>query len=189
MARARSPKPPLFIGIGNAACGDDGVGLEIVRRVARAADARGAPVRAIEVTSDPAALIEVMRDEDSVVVFDAVASGAPSGTVHRLDASTREVTAIFFHGSTHSLGLYEAIETARARRTLPPRLVVYGVEGRRFAPGSPLSREVRRAGAAVAERVVREILLDAPLAAAAPRLVPGARDAIAAESLAAGMRR
>jgi hydrogenase maturation protease len=59
--------------------------------------------------------------------------------------------------SSHSIGLRDTVELARALGRLPGRLTVFAVVGRDFSFGTGLTAEV---GAAVAELVeeVREIL-------------------------------
>jgi hydrogenase maturation protease len=90
-------------------------------------------------------------------VVDAVYSGAPPGTIHRLDASSKEIPRQFFHYSTHALGVTEAVQLARALNQLPPRLIVYGIEGKNFGAGVGLSTEVEQASIAVAARVLDEV--------------------------------
>lgn len=169
--KSEHTRTPLLIGVGNVLLGDDGTGIRIVRKIARlAGGTHGTSLRVLEVTGDVSELIDAWRGEEIVFVFDAVSSGSPPGTVHRLDASSRVVTSLFFHGSTHSLGLAEAVELARAFGTLPKRLIVYGVEGKRFDIGACPSREVRRAEAVVAARALREIrMLDRRPDRVAPR--------------------
>ena len=71
-------------------------------------------------------------------------SGAELGTICRFDAS-REPLPAQQRGSssTHALGLAERIELARALHQLPPRVVVFAIEGQRFETGAALSDEVR----------------------------------------------
>ena len=58
-----------------------------------------------------------------------------AGTIHRLDASERELPAELFRASTHHVGLAEAVELARALGRLPARTVIYGIEGESFEIG------------------------------------------------------
>jgi len=60
--------------------------------------------------------------------------------------------------STHGLGLAEAIELARALGALPPRCVVYAIEGASFEAGAPLTPAVSDAVADVALRLEAEIV-------------------------------
>lgn len=150
----------LLIGVGNEMRGDDGIGVAIVRMVRRLAAGRefpSGPPRFVEIPEGGAALLDAWRGASDVILFDAVWSGAPAGTIHRLGASTREITSVYFHGSTHSFGVADAIELARALRVLPKALTLYGVEGERFEHAAPISPRVRRAGRDVAERVLREL--------------------------------
>ena len=55
------------------------------------------------------------------MLVDAVTSGAPPGTVHRLDASEAAL-AVDVTTTTHGLGLAETIELALVLGRLPPRL-------------------------------------------------------------------
>jgi len=167
----------LLIGVGNEMRGDDGIGVAIVRMVRRLSAGRefpAGPPRFREIPEGGASLLDAWSGANDVVLFDAVWSGAPPGTIHRLGASAPEITSVYFHGSTHSLGVAEAIELARTLRVLPKRLTIYGVEGARFDHAAPITPRVRRAAREVAERVVREMCGDA-LARAfaiAPSAVP-----------------
>jgi hydrogenase maturation protease len=90
-------------------------------------------------------------------VIDAVRSGAPPGTIHRLDGDPPAAMRL---GSTHAIGLAEAIELGRALDRLPAHLELYGIEGAHFETGAELSPEVARAVEALCERLSR----DAPAA-------------------------
>ena len=132
------------IGLGNEWRGDDGVGLEVARRV------RG---RVLE--GEPLALVVVVDGEDDVVLVDAVSSDAAPGTIFRFEAGDEPLpTPLFGASSTHALGLADAVELARSLGRLPQRVVVYGIEGESFAFGKGLSAAV----AAAADRVTEEVL-------------------------------
>jgi hydrogenase maturation protease len=147
---------PIVIGVGNPDRGDDGVGPEAIRRL------RGrVPARVVVVTSDgdPGSLIELWAGHEPVVLIDAMSSGAEPGTVRRFAANDGSVPIPVRGGatSTHSLGPGAAIELARSLDRLPDRWVVFGIEGRRFDAGAPLSAEVARALPVVVERVLDEL--------------------------------
>ena len=138
-----------MIGVGNAYRCDDGVGPAVAERL------RGR--REVEVATceqEPSRLLDAWAGAGLALVVDAVASGAAPGTVHRFDASERAVPAGVFRGSTHALGVGEAIELARALGRLPGRVLVYGVEGAEFGAGEGLSPAVAAAvGPLVAELI------------------------------------
>jgi len=144
----------LVIGLGNEYRRDDAVGLVVARRLREAAPES---VLVLEETGEGASLLESWQDADTVILIDAVQSGAAPGTVHRLDARARPIAREFFRFSTHAFGLAEAVELARALGRLPPRLIVYGVEGKSFEAGVGLSPEVEAAAQVAVERVLGEL--------------------------------
>lgn len=136
---AAGPGSRLVIGIGNRFRSDDAAGPLVADRLA----AGGIP--AIEHGGDGPGLIAAWGDHDTVILVDAMKSVAPAGTIRRIDAQAEAVPSGLFHYSTHQLGLAEAIEMARTLGRLPPRLVIYGVEGAAFNFGETLTSEVAAA--------------------------------------------
>jgi hydrogenase maturation protease len=125
-----------------------------------AASLRGrapAGVEVVEHEGEPIDLVELVEGAPELWVVDAVCSGAPAGTLHRLDASSGPLPAELFGVSTHRLGLADALELARALGKLPPRVVVYGVEGSQFEPGSAPSELVALAAERLADTLVKEL--------------------------------
>jgi hydrogenase maturation protease len=106
---------------------------------------------------EPVGLIDDWTGADVVIVVDAVSSGAPPGTIHRLDPLSEPIPAALSQGSTHAFGLAETIELARALDRLPPRLTVYGIEGEAFGAGDELSGPVRAAVEAVRLEIGRRL--------------------------------
>lgn len=144
---------PLIIGIGNEYRGDDAAGLIVARRLKeRLADS----VTILEQSGDGAALMEAWRGAETVIIIDAVVSGAAAGTIHRFDASAQPLPKDAFRCSTHAFGVAGAIELARAMGELPGSLIVYGIEGKNFAAGVGLSPEVERAVDEVVRRAFTE---------------------------------
>jgi hydrogenase maturation protease len=144
----------LVIGIGNCLRGDDGVGHVAVQRL-RALNLPNASAR--EESGEGAALIEAWKNAQNVILIDAVQTGAAPGTIYRLGANGAPIPARFFHCSTHGFGVAEAIGLARALDQLPPRLVLYGIEGRELNVGENLSPEVAAAVNELLGRIRQEI--------------------------------
>jgi hydrogenase maturation protease len=140
------------IGVGNEYGSDDAAGLVVARRLR----ARG--VEAMEQEGEPIALLEAFAGLDAVVLVDAVRSGAVPGTVHRLDASNQPLPArLFGSPSTHAVGVGEAVELARALDRLPPRVLVFGLEGERFEAGTTLSAAVEAAVEPLVDTILAEL--------------------------------
>jgi hydrogenase maturation protease len=141
----------VVIGVGNAHRSDDGVGPVVAARLRGRGDLEVATCEL-----EPSRLLDAWAGADLALVVDAVASGAEPGTVHRFDASERAVPSSVFRGSTHALGVGEVIELARALGRLPGRVVVYGVEGEKFAAGDVLSPAVAAAVEPLAAELIEE---------------------------------
>lgn len=149
----------LVIGVGNEYRSDDAVGLLVARRLKwRARD----DVAVVERSADGAALMEAWKGANTVVLIDAVNSGADAGTIHRIEAHAQPIPQRFFRFSTHAFSVAEAIELARALNQLPRRLILYGIEGANFGAGIELSIEIQRAEEEVARRILAELQADQP---------------------------
>ena len=144
----------LFIGIGNEYRSDDGIGLMIARNVL---ERHLLSVRVKEESGEGAALMEAWRGYTSVIIADAVSSGAKPGTIFIIDADKNNLPAKFFHCSTHAFSAAEAIELAREMKILPPRLLVYGIEGTNFSTGVTNSHSVQESAHRVLEQIVKKV--------------------------------
>lgn len=143
----------LCIGIGNEYRTDDALGLLIAREV----QSRHLPgIKCVEATGEGTALMTAWAGYETVFLIDAVLSGNRPGTLYRLPVHNHHVPTGFFHYSTHAFSVAEAIELARTLGQLPPRLIIFGIEGKNFSAGIGLSSEVR----AVIPDMVKQILTD-----------------------------
>jgi hydrogenase maturation protease len=141
------------LGIGNCDRGDDAVGRIVVRLL------RGrvpTTVRVVECDEATAVLAELQALRQ-VWVIDAAQSGAPPGTIHRIDCSVTDVAVPSGSVSSHGFGVAEAIGLARALGTLPPLCIVYAIEAADFTTGAPPSPAVMQAAHEVVERILAEL--------------------------------
>ena len=145
----------IVIGVGNPFRSDDGVGPAIVRLLQAQIPGE---IKCFEETGDGAELLDAWKDIECVILIDAIQSGAPPTTVYRFDARGESLPVWFSHASTHTFGVAEAIELARHMDELPATLIVYGIEGLDFSPGTELSPEVAEALPAISRLILREVL-------------------------------
>ena len=146
--------PCRVIGIGNPDRGDDGAG----RAVARWLEDHLPPgIEVIELDGEASALLAALDGVAAVYLVDTCVSSAAAGSVRRFDVATAPLPQEAFSLSTHGLGLAEAVELARALEALPPRCIVYAIEGADFEAGMPLSPPVAAAIAEVGTLVLDEI--------------------------------
>lgn len=140
------------IGLGQAAAGDDGVGLAVVRHLrARGLESR---VELVEV-ADASALVSLLGSEVPAIIVDALL-GSPAGEV--VEPSAEELAAgAPLRISSHGFSVLDAIELARVldggRRSPMPRIVAVTIaRPERYHEG--LSPEVAAAVARAADRVI-----------------------------------
>jgi hydrogenase maturation protease len=143
----------LVLGLGNADRGDDAVGRCVARRLRALAPP---DVRIEEHDGEATGVLAWLEQTNAVWLIDAARSGAAPGTVRRLDCAI-DVPPAAAGGSSHGLGLAEAIALARALGCLPRCCIVYAIEGETFALGAPLSPGVAAAVETVARAVLTEI--------------------------------
>jgi hydrogenase maturation protease len=150
----------ILIGMGNPVLSDDGVGLEIARRVARLMPAD--PELAIrELYSGGLNLMEAMAGYDRALIVDAICTldGRP-GTIHLATVNS------LFHThntcSTHDANLAVALELGRlAGLQLPSEIRIWGVETADVTTfGEQLTEAVAQAVPAVVEQVMCELRRD-----------------------------
>jgi hydrogenase maturation protease len=147
----RHPVSVVVIGVGNDLRADDAAGLEVARRLFEE------PGIAVKVHGGEAIdLLELWRSADAVVLVDTVRTGEATGTIHRFDATSNPLPLPLQGSSSHTIGVAEAIELARTLGSLPQRVIVYGVEGARFALAGELSDGVQRTIEPVADAVREE---------------------------------
>lgn len=138
----------MIIGIGTHTGGDDAAGLAVARRLRE----RGIP--ALDYSGEVLGLIDLWEGAQSVILIDAMRSGRPAGSVCVFDARQAPLAGEEFPISTHGLGLAATLALAEQLGRLPPRVVIYGIEGRDFAPGDEISPEVLAAAEEVAGQIV-----------------------------------
>jgi len=130
---------PIVIGIGNEFRSDDALGILVAREFRRRA---GESISVREMSGEGTSLLESWGPDDCVWLIDAVSSGSPPGTIHRIDATQTQLPAWFF--SSHAFGVAEAVELARTLGRLPRRLILCGIEAGEFKEGVGLSDRVLR---------------------------------------------
>ena len=136
------PAPLLVLGVGNLLLCDDGVGLELARRLEGEIASAG-EVEFVDGGTQGLALLPFLEGRRALLVLDAVSRGSPPGTVHVLDdpATGRTGPSLAPHGGNAS----DLLDAARLIGALPARVAVVGVEPAVVHTGTELSPEVRAA--------------------------------------------
>jgi hydrogenase maturation protease len=129
-----SRKRVLVAGVGNIFLGDDGFGVEVVRRLAERALPEGVEVKDFGIRGMDLAYA-LQEDYEAVVFVDAVPWGEEPGTVYLIEAEIEEDGEVSL--DTHGMDPVKVIKLSRALGAEPTRTLVVGCE-----PGVVLSGEV-----------------------------------------------
>ena len=152
MSSARSRRV-VVAAVGSAFRGDDGAGPAVLDRVGelKGVDMLGA-------LASPLDLLGAWDGADLAIVVDAVHGIDAPGGVCVIDVdmvSAREVSGRTRScGSSHGLGVIDALRIAGALGTAPVRVVLVGVAGEDFDGSAGLSLAASRAVERAAQRVV-----------------------------------
>jgi hydrogenase maturation protease len=138
-----NPKLPgvILIGVGNEYRTDDALGVLVARELRRRSPGG---IRILENSGEGASLMNAWEGGREVYLVDAIKSGKPPGTVHRIDVTHRQVPRALIPRSSHAFGVPEAIETARTLGELPSKVILFGIEAETFDQGVGLSDSVLR---------------------------------------------
>ena len=140
----------VVIGVGNRWRRDDIAGIAVVDALK---DRVGDDVALVESDGEPTRLLDAFELAPTVIMVDAVVSGAGPGTVHRF--TQEELPANMGIGqSSHLVQLVETIELGRLLGKLPNGLVLVGIEATEFGNGEGMSETV----AGAVETAVRAVL-------------------------------
>jgi hydrogenase maturation protease len=137
----------LVLCCGNPDRGDDAAGLLVARRL------RKLGIDCLEHSGEGLSLLEAWQGADEVVLVDAVVTGRPAGAVSVWDALAAPLAGWPLPGSSHALGLAEAVALGRVLGRLPRRVTLYGIEARRFELGKRPGRALLRGVVEVAKRI------------------------------------
>lgn len=148
------------IAVGNAFCGDDGVGAAVLAELSGAA-AAGRDLELVDLGTDALALVEHLDPDVRTVVVDAARMGREPGAVVWFHPEDVDLHIRGDGLSVHGLGLAEAFGLAGQLGRMPAELLVIGVEPARVGIGQELSDEVAAAVPHVVSLIKAEVLRDA----------------------------
>ena len=144
--------PLRIIGCGNFNRGDDAAGLLVARRL-RELGGEIPEGEIIERSGESFSLMDCWTGFQHVILVDATAPRGTPGKVRIWNAHADRLPEDAFPCSTHAFGLREAVELGRVMNCLPQTVLIYGIEGKQFACGAPISLEVEHSVESVAQQL------------------------------------
>jgi hydrogenase maturation protease len=156
----------LVAGIGNIFFGDDGFGVELVRRLARETVPPGVTVADIGIRSLHLAFALLDRP-GLLLVVDAVSRGGPPGTIYVIRPPADAVSTGI--PDAHAMNLETVVAAVRSLGGEPPPIVVVGCEpafiGERIGLSPAVERALPHATALIHRTIAEELGKAAPPAA------------------------
>lgn len=118
----------LILGMGNTVLCDDAAGILVAREIHRQLQgALSSSVSVEEASYGGWRLVDLLAGYDRAVIIDSVITGKyPLGECFRIEQNAKPLSRL---QSSHGLGLFEAIEFAKASgQKMPDKVSVYGIE-------------------------------------------------------------
>ncbi len=145
----------LVLGIGNVLLHDEGFGVRVVEELERSFSFPEG-VELMDGGTCGMDLRDRLCHRDLLVIVDAMKNGSPPGTAYRL--IDEEIPA-YFHTriSPHQLGISDLLASLALTGSLPPRLVLFGMEPEDLTTGLGLSPLVEAGMAKVVAAVGEEL--------------------------------
>ncbi len=119
------PASLLVLGLGNLLCGDDGLGVAAVERLAASYEApEGA--RVVDGGTLGLSLLPELEDAEAAILVDAIRDDLPPGSLVRLEGD-EVAPAVAARLSVHQIGVADLLEGARWLGRIPVTLVLLGL--------------------------------------------------------------
>ncbi len=115
----------LILGLGNVICGDDGLGVVAAERLRRDVQLPEG-VEVLDGGTLGLALLAHVTGADDLILLDAIATGAPPGTLVRLDGDDVG-PAVRERLSVHQIGVADLLDALHLLDEVPRRLVLLGL--------------------------------------------------------------
>ena len=149
------PDKILVLGLGNILLQDEGLGVRAVEQLA----VRYELSPDVEVLDGGTLGLDLLPRLDGVhtlLLVDAVKCGQPPGALIRLEGDAIP-TALALKMSMHQLGLGDLLAVSSLRGTLPPRVILWGMEPASFDWSLDLSSPVTARLDELVQVVVQEL--------------------------------
>ena len=146
----------LIAGTGNVLLGDDGVGPFVIKVLESQYDFAES-VELLDLGAPGLDLPIYFSGADTVILIDSAKFGGEAGEMRMFRKDEIVWTPPHTRIDPHSLTLRESISLVDLTGAMPRELLLIGVQGRSFEPGSPLSTPVRQCIPLVIDAVRAEL--------------------------------
>jgi hydrogenase maturation protease len=144
----------VILGVGNLLLSDEGVGVQVARRLEETALPAG--VTAIDAGTLPIEALGSIENIEKLIIVDAVQAGGPPGAIYRLPVAAVGQTQA--RVSLHELPLAMALNYWIASGLPEDRIVIIGVQPASLEWGTDLSPAVAEQLEKIIEIVLAEVI-------------------------------
>lgn len=147
-------RPILVLGVGNILLGDEGIGVRVIETMV----AKSLPENMELLDGGTAAvdLMSVLEGREKVIIIDAVKGGGEPGALYRFTPDDVEDLENI-HTSLHQVGLLEVLLQMKYLGSMPPAIIIIGVEPEGLDWSLELSPRVKEVIPRVIELVRAEV--------------------------------
>jgi len=145
------------VAVGNPIMGDDGIGARVLERLEETVGLERPDLTLANAGTTAFFALEAMSGCDRAIVLDAIATGAPPGTVHCYRYSDGAFVGESPEMTMHDFSFAEALRAGREAYDIPDEVLIFGVEPERIEMSMELSDSVKRRVRTL-ERLVHEEL-------------------------------
>jgi hydrogenase maturation protease len=142
--RTRKGKDILIVGVGNLLLSDEGVGVAVIRELAK--ESLPPETKLVDAGCALADILSNLTDVKKVIVIDAVRGGGAPGTIYKFDAKLLEGkrSTPFYFTSLHQIGVRESLAIAKLSGERIPPITIIGIEPETIEPGIELSDTLKK---------------------------------------------
>ena len=146
----------LIAGIGNVLLGDDGVGPFVIKVLESQYDFAES-VELADLGTPGFDLLVHLSGADAVILVDSAKFGGRAGDIRLFRKEEILRIPAVARLDPHSPALRESLSQLELMGTMPGELLLVGIQGSHFEPGSPLSTPVRECVPVIIDAVRREL--------------------------------
>jgi hydrogenase maturation protease len=143
------------MGLGNILLQDEGMGVRTLEQLI-ARYRLPEEVQAIDGGTKGLDLLPYLEGVTHLLIIDAVQDSLPPGTLVRLEGGAIP-SALLLKASMHQVGLHELLAVSALRGTLPPHIVVWGMQPASLEWGDELTPPVAAQVEELLQAVVHEL--------------------------------
>jgi hydrogenase maturation protease len=131
-------KPTVVLGLGNPLMADEGIGVDLVERLAQEA-ARYPLVDFIDAGTGGMSVLHLIEGRRKAILIDCAYMDEAPGTIRRFTPDAVRSTKVLAHQSLHEADLLRILALAERLGQLPEKVTIFGIQPEVVQVGQGLS--------------------------------------------------